>query len=89
MRNTPFGEMPEADWYFTITNELHVVYHPTREAWPYLVKRGDVRRAVSARAGTGTRSDVARLAAILASDDAGYINRAEIVIDGDITAMAR
>jgi NAD(P)-dependent dehydrogenase (short-subunit alcohol dehydrogenase family) len=40
MRNTPFGEMPDEDWYFTITNELHVVYYPARQAWPYLVARG-------------------------------------------------
>jgi meso-butanediol dehydrogenase / (S,S)-butanediol dehydrogenase / diacetyl reductase len=39
-RNTPFGEMPDEDWYFTIDDELHVVYHPTRAAWPHLIARG-------------------------------------------------
>jgi meso-butanediol dehydrogenase/(S,S)-butanediol dehydrogenase/diacetyl reductase len=162
MRNTPFGEMPDEDWYFTIANELHVVYHPTREAWPYLVSRGGGvilnMASISARYGAmfveqaphgaakgavlaftkhlcgaggrhgirvnaispglirtpatapfvddpdgpipellrqrfplgtfGHPEDVARLAAFLASDDAGYINGAEIVIDGGVTAMA-
>jgi meso-butanediol dehydrogenase / (S,S)-butanediol dehydrogenase / diacetyl reductase len=36
----------------------------------------------------GHPEDVAKLAAFLASDDARYINGAEIVIDGGVTAMA-
>jgi meso-butanediol dehydrogenase / (S,S)-butanediol dehydrogenase / diacetyl reductase len=162
MRNTPFGEMPDEDWYFTIDNELHVVYHPTRAAWPHLVARGGgvilnmasisasygamfVEQAPHGAAkgavlaltkhlcGAGGRhgirvnaispglirtpatapfvddpdgpipellrqrfplgryglpEDVAKLAAFLASDDARYINGAEIVIDGGVTAMA-
>jgi meso-butanediol dehydrogenase / (S,S)-butanediol dehydrogenase / diacetyl reductase len=162
MRNTPFGEMPDADWYFTIDNELHVVYHPTRAVWPHLIERGGgvilnmasisasygamfVEQAPHGAAkgavlaltkhlcGAGGRhgirvnaispglirtpatapfvddplgpipellaqrfplgkfghpEDVAKLAAFLASDDATYINGAEIVIDGGVTAMA-
>jgi meso-butanediol dehydrogenase/(S,S)-butanediol dehydrogenase/diacetyl reductase len=162
MRNTPFGELPDEDWYFTIDNELHVVYHPTRAAWPHLVARGGgvilnmasisasfgamfVEQAPHGAAkgavlaltkhlcGAGGRhgirvnaispglirtpatapfvddplgpvpdllaqrfplgafghpEDVAKLAAFLASDDARYINGAEIVIDGGVTAMA-
>jgi meso-butanediol dehydrogenase/(S,S)-butanediol dehydrogenase/diacetyl reductase len=162
MRNSSFGEMPDEDWYFTITNELHVVYHPARQAWPYLVARGGGvilnMASISARYGAmfveqaphgaakgavlaftkhlcgaggkhgirvnaispglirtpatapfvddpdgpipellrqrfplgkfGHPEDIARLAAFLASDDAGYINVAEIVIDGGVTAMA-
>jgi len=162
MRNTSFGDMPDEDWYFTIANELHVVYHPTREAWAHLVARGGGvilnMASISARYGAmfveqaphgaakgavlaftkhlcgaggrhgirvnaispglirtpatapfvddpdgpipellrqrfplgrfGHPEDVARLAAFLACDDAGYINGAEIVIDGGVTAMA-
>lgn len=162
MRNTPFGEMPDEDWYFTIDHELHVVYHPTRQAWPHLVARGGGvilnMASISASHGAmfveqaphgaakgavlaltrhlcgaggkhgirvnaispglirtpatapvtddpdgpvpdllaqrfplgryGHPEDVAKLAAFLASDDAGYINGAEIVIDGGVTALA-
>jgi meso-butanediol dehydrogenase/(S,S)-butanediol dehydrogenase/diacetyl reductase len=162
MRNTPFAEMPDDDWYFTIDNELHVVYHPTRQAWPHLIARGGGvvlnMASISASYGAmfveqaphgaakgavlaltkhlcgaggqygirvnaispglirtpatapfvddpdgpipellrqrfplgryGHPEDVAKLAAFLASDDARYINGAEIVIDGGVTAMA-
>jgi NAD(P)-dependent dehydrogenase (short-subunit alcohol dehydrogenase family) len=40
LSSPPFAEMPDEDWYFTIDNELHVVYHPTRAAWPHLIARG-------------------------------------------------
>jgi meso-butanediol dehydrogenase / (S,S)-butanediol dehydrogenase / diacetyl reductase len=36
----------------------------------------------------GTPEEVAKLAAFLASDDAGYINGADIAIDGGVTAVA-
>jgi meso-butanediol dehydrogenase / (S,S)-butanediol dehydrogenase / diacetyl reductase len=162
MRNAPFNEISDEDWYFTIQNELHVVYHPTRAAWPHLIARGGGAvinmASISARYGAmfveqaphgaakgavlaltkhlcgaggrhgirvnaispglirtpatapfvddpdgpvpellrqrfplgkyGHPEDVAKLAAFLASDDAGYINGAEIVIDGGVTAMA-
>jgi NAD(P)-dependent dehydrogenase (short-subunit alcohol dehydrogenase family) len=162
MRNVPFNEISDEDWYFTIQNELHVVYHPTRQAWPHLIARGGGvvlnMASISARYGAmfveqaphgaakgavlaltkhlcgsggkhgirvnaispglirtpatapfvddpngpvpellrqrfplgyfGHPEDVAKLAAFLASDDARYINGAEIVIDGGVTAMA-
>lgn len=162
IRNVPFGEMTDEDWYFTIQNELHLVYHPTRQAWSHLIARGGGvilnMASISARFGAmfveqaphgaakgavlaftkhlcgsggkhgirvnaispglirtpatapfvddpdgpipellrqrfplgcyGHPEDVAKLAAFLASDDARYINGAEIVIDGGVTAMA-
>jgi len=162
MRNAPFNEITDDDWYFTIQNELHLVYHPTRQAWPHLIARGGGvvlnMASISARYGAmfveqaphgaakgavlaftkhlcgsggkhgirvnaispglirtpatapfvddpdgpipellrqrfplgyyGQPEDVAKLAAFLASDDARYINGAEIVIDGGVTAMA-
>jgi meso-butanediol dehydrogenase / (S,S)-butanediol dehydrogenase / diacetyl reductase len=39
----PFGtidSMPIEDWYFTIRNELDIVYLVTRAAWPHLITRG-------------------------------------------------
>jgi NAD(P)-dependent dehydrogenase (short-subunit alcohol dehydrogenase family) len=35
-----FPEQPADEWYFTIRNELHLVYECTRAAWPHLVARG-------------------------------------------------
>ena len=40
LRNGPFDELSDEDWYFTIQNELHIVWHSTRAAWPHLVARG-------------------------------------------------
>jgi len=40
LRHGPIDTMPIDDWYFTIQNELHIVFHCTRAAWPHLVKRG-------------------------------------------------
>jgi NAD(P)-dependent dehydrogenase (short-subunit alcohol dehydrogenase family) len=162
MRNAPFADMPDEDWYFTIKNELHVVYHPTKAVWPHLIARGGgvvlSMASISARYGAmfveqaphgaakgavlaltkhlcgaggrhgirvnaispglirteatapfvddpdgpipdllaqrfplgryGQPEEVAKLAAFLASDDAQFINGAEIVIDGGVTAMA-
>ena len=35
-----FPEQPADEWYFTIRNELHLVYESTRAVWPHLVARG-------------------------------------------------
>jgi meso-butanediol dehydrogenase/(S,S)-butanediol dehydrogenase/diacetyl reductase len=161
LRNAPFAELSADDWYFTILNELHLVYLCVHAAWPHLVARGGGVvlnvGSVSASRGAlfveqsahgaakggvvaltkhlcgsgaehgirvnaispglirtpatapfvddpdgpvpalmartpshrwGEPEEVAKLAAFLASDDATYINGAEIVIDGGITAMA-
>jgi NAD(P)-dependent dehydrogenase (short-subunit alcohol dehydrogenase family) len=40
LRNGPLMELSDEDWYFTIQNELHIVWHSTRAAWPRLVERG-------------------------------------------------
>lgn len=37
LRHGPIAELPIDDWYFTIQNELHLVFHCTRAAWPHLV----------------------------------------------------
>lgn len=37
VRHGPIGTLPIDDWYFTIRNELHLVFHCTRAAWPHLV----------------------------------------------------
>jgi NAD(P)-dependent dehydrogenase (short-subunit alcohol dehydrogenase family) len=40
LRHGPIDTIPLEDWYFTIQNELHIVFHCTRAAWPHLVARG-------------------------------------------------
>ena len=40
LRHGAVDTMPIDDWYFTIQNELHLVFHCTRAAWPHLVARG-------------------------------------------------
>ncbi|MEV6346204.1 SDR family NAD(P)-dependent oxidoreductase [Actinoplanes sp. NPDC051851] len=160
LRHGAVDTIPLDDWYFTIQNELHLVFHCTRAAWPHLVARGGgvilnvasvaAKRGaafvpmgphgaakggvlaltkhlaaqgadVGIRANTispgmirtpetaqfvddpdgpvpalmkitpsrrvGEVSDVAKLAAFLASDDATYINGADIAIDGGVSAM--
>jgi meso-butanediol dehydrogenase / (S,S)-butanediol dehydrogenase / diacetyl reductase len=159
LRHGPIAEIPLDDWYFTIRNELHLVFHCTRAAWPYLKQRGGVvlnvasiaairgvsfvpmaphgtakggvlaftKHLVAEGAAHGIRAnsispgmirtpetsqfiddpnspladvirrtparrvgepiEVARLAAFLCSDDAAYINGANIMIDGGKSAM--
>jgi meso-butanediol dehydrogenase/(S,S)-butanediol dehydrogenase/diacetyl reductase len=156
-----FPEQPAEEWYFTIRNELHLVYESTHAAWPHLVARGrgvvlNVASIAAHRgamfvgqsahgaakggvaafsrhlvvAGSahnircniispgpiktpatggffddpegpaksvletipvhraGEPEDVARLAVFLASDDASFINGADIAIDGGLAALA-
>jgi NAD(P)-dependent dehydrogenase (short-subunit alcohol dehydrogenase family) len=154
LRHGPIADIPIEDWYFTIQNELHLVFHCTRAAWPSLLEshgcvlnvtsiaanrgvafvpmaphgtaKGGVlaftKHLVAEGAGKGVRAnaispgmirtpetaqfldvpdhplhdvlaetparrpgepiEVARLAVFLCSDDASYINGAEIPIDG-------
>ncbi|WP_404477575.1 SDR family NAD(P)-dependent oxidoreductase [Novosphingobium sp. BL-52-GroH] len=41
-RFAPFAEMTLADWSFTIRNELDIIFHVTRPAWPWLARQGGV-----------------------------------------------
>ncbi|MEV6306582.1 SDR family oxidoreductase [Actinoplanes sp. NPDC051861] len=160
LRHGPVDSLPIEDWYFTIQNELHLVFHCTRAVWPHLVSRGGgvilnvasvaAKRGVAfvpmaphgaAKGGVlaltkhlaaqgadagiranvispgmirtpetaqfvddpdgpvpellkmtpsrrvGEPADVAKLAAFLASDDATFINGADVAIDGGVSAM--
>lgn len=54
LRHGRVAEMPIEDWYFTIQNELHLVFHCTRAAWPHLVaSRGCVLNVASVAATHG------------------------------------
>jgi meso-butanediol dehydrogenase / (S,S)-butanediol dehydrogenase / diacetyl reductase len=39
-RYAPFVEMSDADYKFTVDNEVHLVWYSCQAAWPHLVKRG-------------------------------------------------
>ena len=54
VRHGPIADLPIDDWYFTIQNELHLVFHCTRAAWPHLVEsRGCVLNVASIAATRG------------------------------------
>jgi meso-butanediol dehydrogenase / (S,S)-butanediol dehydrogenase / diacetyl reductase len=36
----PFEELTPEDWYYTIRNELDLIYTVTKAAWPHLIARG-------------------------------------------------
>ena len=36
----PMSEMTEEIWVFTLKNEIDLIYHATRAAWPHFVKQG-------------------------------------------------
>jgi meso-butanediol dehydrogenase / (S,S)-butanediol dehydrogenase / diacetyl reductase len=54
LRHGHIADMPIDDWYFTIQNELHLVFHCTRAAWPHLVaSKGCVLNVASVAATRG------------------------------------
>lgn len=54
LRHGRIAEMPIDDWYFTIQNELHLVFHCTRAAWQHLVtSRGCILNVASIAATHG------------------------------------
>ena len=48
----------------------------------------DALRAITPSRRTGEPEDVARVAAFLASDDAAYVNGADVMVDGGVSAMS-
>ncbi|MDX3901417.1 MAG: SDR family oxidoreductase [Sphingobium sp.] len=71
-RFAPAAEMSDADWHFTIRNEIDIVFFPTRAAWPHLAVRGGViinvasTAAWAGTAGTGKVAHAAAKGAIVA-----------------------
>jgi meso-butanediol dehydrogenase/(S,S)-butanediol dehydrogenase/diacetyl reductase len=39
-RFSPFEELRQEDWSFTLRNELDLVFYATQAAWPHLIARG-------------------------------------------------
>jgi NAD(P)-dependent dehydrogenase (short-subunit alcohol dehydrogenase family) len=37
----PFEDLSPDDWYYTIRNELDLIYTVTKAAWPHLIARGE------------------------------------------------
>jgi NAD(P)-dependent dehydrogenase (short-subunit alcohol dehydrogenase family) len=52
-RFATIAAMTDDDWYFTIRNELDLVAHVTRAAWPHLCARGGVIINTASVAGHG------------------------------------
>jgi meso-butanediol dehydrogenase / (S,S)-butanediol dehydrogenase / diacetyl reductase len=67
----PFAKLTEAEWSFTLRNELDLVYHACQVAWPHLVaRRGNIVNTASAMAlvtrGEGYSAHVAAKAGVIA-----------------------
>jgi NAD(P)-dependent dehydrogenase (short-subunit alcohol dehydrogenase family) len=52
-RFVTIDKMTDEDWYFTVRNELDLVAHVTRAAWPHLCKSGGVIINTASVAGHG------------------------------------
>jgi meso-butanediol dehydrogenase / (S,S)-butanediol dehydrogenase / diacetyl reductase len=52
-RFVAIDKMTDDDWYFTVRNELDLVAHVTRAAWPHLCKNGGVIINTASVAGHG------------------------------------
>lgn len=70
----PFEQVSDADWDYTIRNELDLCYSVTRAAWPYLMKRGGV---------------IINIASIAATNAAGAPQAAHSATKGAIVALTR
>ncbi|WP_242153570.1 SDR family NAD(P)-dependent oxidoreductase [Sphingomonas sp. BAUL-RG-20F-R05-02] len=65
-RFAPVDQMTDAEWHFTIRNELDLVFFATRAAWPHLAAQGGVIINVgstAAWAGTAGSGKIAHAAA--------------------------
>ena len=52
-RFATIAEMTDDDWYFTVRNELDLVAHVTRAAWPHICRNGGVIINAASVAGHG------------------------------------
>lgn len=88
------GEMTDEDWFFTIRNELDLVAHVTRAAWPHLCKQGGVIiNIASAAAHSGeptglahsaTKGAVLAMTKVMATEGAAHGIRAVSISPGAI-----
>ena len=96
LRHGHIADMPLEDWYFTITNELHLVFHCTRAAWPHLLaSRGCVLNVASIAATRGVefvpmaphgtaKGGVLAFTFHLVAEGAGHGVRANVISPGMI-----
>jgi meso-butanediol dehydrogenase / (S,S)-butanediol dehydrogenase / diacetyl reductase len=76
LRNGPLMELTDADWHFTIANELDLVWYSVRAAWPELVRRG-----------SGSIINVASIAARLGARFVGQVPHGSA--KGGVLAMTK
>lgn len=93
-RFVTIDKMTDDDWYFTIRNELDLVAHVTRAAWPHLCKSGGVILNTASVAGHGggpgglghsaTKAGVMAMTKVMAAEGAPFRIRAVSISPGMI-----
>src|SRR5882724_10178614 len=100
-RFSPFEELRQEDWSFTLRNELDLVFYATQAAWPHLIARGggsilNTGSAVAARgnptlgfaAHAAAKGGVRALTRQLAAEGAKHQIRANTISPGPIRTPA-
>ena len=93
-RFATIDKMTDDDWYFTVRNELDLVAHVTRAAWPHLCKNGGViinTASVAAHGGgpgglghSATKAGVIAMTKVMAAEGAPHGIRAVSISPGMI-----
>jgi meso-butanediol dehydrogenase/(S,S)-butanediol dehydrogenase/diacetyl reductase len=97
----PVGELSEADWSFTVRNELDITWYCCQAAWPHLIARGGGAivniasisafvgmRSLPQVAHSATKAAVIGLTRQLAAEGAAVNIRANVISPGVIASPA-